>query len=235
MQTAENASARDEAWEDGQRDKGRVAFHEGRYRDAFALYHAAILSRAIRWFREEGVTFARPAGEITAVELIVGLAYAANAELHERGEAASNKLSAAAWLLQAAAELRLALEMETELSVDAVSDRLGELALRGVLLGQVDMIMMAIKLGWLDKLAQHEVDRARRSEGAAKTNAKKASVREEALGEALRIAGKNATLSNEEVAVKVRESLRLPTTVGTLTRWVREWRRKGFIAPQTPT
>jgi hypothetical protein len=138
-------------------------------------------------------------------------------------------LSAATWLFSAIAELRVALDEDFPKTAERLSEKTAELILRGVMVGQIDMIMNAVRLGWLDKLDEHDLDRARRSAGAAATNAKKASLQESALGDAMRIAGKNQTLSHEEIAVKVRESLGLSTTVKTLTNWVREWRRKGFI------
>ena len=232
MYTNPKQTGDDGAYEQALRDRGKDAFHDGKAKEAYGDFTASVLSEAIRWFREEGVTFTKPPGAITPSELVAGLAVAANAELRERGDDASNRLSAATWLFSAVAELRSALDEETPTTADGISERVAELILRGVTLGQIDMIMRAIDLGWLDKLAEHEVDRARRSAGATVTNVKKATIKEEAMGEALRIAGKNQTLSNEEIAVKVRESLRIATTVKTLTGWVRAWRQQGFMPPQ---
>lgn len=232
---SDSATDEDAREEQRLRDQGRIAFHEGRFADAFSLLHASLLSQALRWFREEGVTFTRPPGSITPTDLLVGLAIAANGELEARGDAASDRFSSAAWLFQAVAELRLGLDEHVPLKTEAVSHKIAELTLRGFMLGQIDMIMNAIRLGWLDKLAEHEIDRARRSAGAAATNAKKATLQQEALGSAIRIVSTNPTLSHEEVAVKVRESLGLSTTVKTLTGWVRDWRRKGFLPDRKRT
>ncbi len=232
MATLPEPGEDDAAYEEGLRDQERDAFRGGHAKEAYGHFTASVLSQAIRWFREEGVDFSRPAGDITPTELILGLAFAANAELEERGDAASNKLSAAIWLFNAVAELRVALDDEGPTTPDGLSEKIAELVLRGVTLGQIDMIMNAVRLGWLDKLEEHALDRGRRSAGAAATNAKKASLHESAMGEAMRIAGKNQTLSHEEIAVKVRESLGPSTTAKTLTNWVRVWRRKGFIPAQ---
>lgn len=229
MAAQNDASADDAAYEEALSDQARESFHAGRYKEAYGQFTASLLSSAIRMFREEGVRFARPPGELTPTELIVGLAFAANAELRERGDSASDKLSSATWLFSALAELRVALDEPVPLKVNAVSDKIAELVMRAFMIGQIEMIMNAVKLGWLDKLAQHEMDRERRRAGADATNAKKASIREQALGEVIRIAARNPTLSNEDMALKLRESGAIQTSVKTLTEWVREWRRQGFI------
>jgi hypothetical protein len=50
------------AEEDANDELGREAFFAGRYREAFAHRHSAMLSKAVRWFREEGVIFQRQPG-----------------------------------------------------------------------------------------------------------------------------------------------------------------------------
>jgi hypothetical protein len=123
------------------------------------------------------------------------------------------------------------LDEHVEPAPEALADKMADLIMRGVLLGQIEAIMNVTNLGWLDKLAEFDLDRERRRAGAKSTNAKSQTAKENALGEALRIAGKNPTLSHEELALKVRESLGLATTVRTLSGWVKGWRRQGFIAP----
>lgn len=222
-------SLNDEQREEALRDRAVRAYVDGNFEDAFAAFHACVLSCALRWFREEGIRFGRPRDGVTPTELMVGLAVAATRELREQGDAASDKLSAATWLFCAAADLRTALEVSVSDDVDAVARKIAEVTMRGMVLGQMDAIMTAVRLGWLDALTAHEIDRARRRSGAEATNRRKATRREDALGVALQLSGKNPTLSHEDIAVKVRESLGLPTTIKTLTSWVREWRRQGFI------
>lgn len=217
------------------RAAGRVAFHEGRYEDAFSNMVASVLNLALEWFREEGVSFSRPLEGHTPTELVIGLAMASQAELEERGDDASNKLAAATWMFSAVAEVRLALDEATLPTHAATSRKVAEVFARGVLLGQIDMIMTAIRLGWLDKLADHEIARRRRADGAAITNAKKATVKEKALSAALRIVSVNPRLSHEDVAVKVRAREALATTVKTLTDWVRHWRREGVLPARQMT
>lgn len=214
------------------RAAGRVAFDSGRYEDAFKHIVASALTLALQWFHEEGITFPRPHVEHTPTELLVGLAMASHAELEERGDGASDKLAAATWMFSAVADVRLALDEPTPPIVAATSRKVAEIFSRGVLFGQIDMLMMAIRLGWPDKLAEHELARRARAEGAAKTNALKASAKEKAFAAALRIVSKNPWLSHEEIAVKVREKESLLTTVRTLTDWVRQWRRENLLSPK---
>jgi hypothetical protein len=225
----------DERHEEELRERGREAFHAGRYDEAYNCFQSSALDLALRWFREEGLVFQRPPNKLTAMELLIGLAIAANGELESQGEAASNKLSAATWLFNAVAELRIALEEHVPATKEAVGLKMAEMTSRGVMLGQIDMIMTAIRLGWLDKLAEYEVARERRRAGAEKVNAAKATVKERAMGEAIRIAGRNPTLSNEELARRIIDAAGLNTTIRTATDWVREWRRRELLRAQKAT
>ena len=215
------------------RERGRQAFDSGNYPEAFNLFQSSLLDTALRWFREEGLTFQRPPDrKLSAAELLVGLAIASQREVASRGEGASHKLITAADIFAAVAEMRMVMEKPVDQTVEGSASLMAELMCRGVMLGQLDGIMNAINLGWLDKLAEHEATRNRRRAGAEKVNAQKASVKESALAEAIRITGRNPMLSAEDLAVKVKEAANLVTTIRTITDWVREWRRLGFIAPQ---
>ncbi len=218
------------------RERGRQAFNEGSFADAFTLFQSSLLDSALRWFREEGITFQRPPDKkLTAKELLVGLAMASQREVAGRGENATHRLSTAADLLGAVAELRIALEAPIKKSDEASAARMAELMCRSVMLGQIDMVMNAINLGWLDKLAEYEMARDRRRAGAEKVNAQKASVRENALAEAIRITARNPTLSTEDLALRVKEAAKIDTTIRTISDWVREWRRQDFIPLQKET
>lgn len=98
VSTDQTASS-DQADEQRLRDEGRTAFHAGKYEVAFSRLISSIVNTALRWFREEDVTFTRPRGELTSTELLVGLAIAAASELRERDESASDKMTTATFLL----------------------------------------------------------------------------------------------------------------------------------------
>lgn len=235
MSMIERAAPRteEERAEDAMRERGREAFNSGNYPEAFNLFQSSLLDAAIRWFREEGITFQRPAEKkLTATELLVGLAMASQREVKSRGDDITPKLTTAADTFSAVAELRIAIDKPEPEDAEASAMVMSELMCRCVMLGQIDMVMNAINLGWLDKLAEYEMARDRRRAGAEVVNAKKATVKENALAEAMRITGRNPTLSAEDLAVKVKEAANLATTIRTVSDWVREWRRQGFIAPQ---
>lgn len=224
------------AEEDKADERAREAFFAKRYRDAFSQRHSVLLTKAIRWFREEGVAFRRPPEDATPTELIVGLAFAAGAEVQERGEAASDKLQFAASLFATIAELRMSLDEPTPADdVDAMHEKLAELVLRSAMVGQVEMLMTGVELGWFDRLAEFEQDRDRRRAGAARVNEQKAGVRQQVLNEAIRVAGRNPTLSNEELARRSVEAAGVKTTIRTATEWVRGWRKLDYLPPIRPT
>lgn len=230
---ADPDAAAGKAEEDKADEAARAAFFAGRYADAFAQRHSILLTKAIRWFREEGIAFQRPPEAATPTELIVGLAFAAHAEIEERGlDATSDKLQFAASLFATIAELRMALDEPTRADdVDAMHEKLAELVLRSAMVGQAEMLMIGSEQGWFDKLAEFERDRERRRAGAAAVNEQKADVRQRVLNEAIRVAGRNPTLTNEDLALKSVEAARVRTTIRTATEWVRGWRKLGYLPP----
>jgi hypothetical protein len=230
MDASERSSA-DLAEETKLTEEAREAFQQSRFKDAFAIWHAGLLNKALRFCRDEGIYFERAAKNPSPTELVVGLALAANSELRERDVESPFKLAAATWMFSAVADLRMALDEPVEAETDAFAEKLAQLTLISSMVGQVDMIMHAVDQGWLDKAAAYEVMLEQRRAGAAKANAKKATVKEKALGSAIQVASKNTRLSHEELAVHVRKSLGLNTTIATMTKWVREWRRKGYLPP----
>jgi hypothetical protein len=68
MTDAENSTAREEQ----SKETGRDAFLAGRYSEAFSHFNSASLTKAIRWFREEGTTFQRPLGDFTPTAFVGG-------------------------------------------------------------------------------------------------------------------------------------------------------------------
>jgi hypothetical protein len=225
----------DEEYE-ARNDAAAEAFRQGCYQDAFARYQSLSVSLALRFLAEEGVQFKRPPEGTAPLELIVGLAYAANAELAERGgDEAPMKVATAAWLLSATAEMRMAMEKPVPLRKDAIDSKIAELMIHAQMVGQIDMLMTAVRGGWFDKLIAYETDRERKRAGAAVINARKADARQTALNEAVRITGRNPTLSNEELARKILDATSLKTTIRTATEWVRLWRKDGYLPAVKPT
>nr|QQZ50671.1 hypothetical protein JKL49_04175 [Phenylobacterium glaciei] len=199
MTSRTNIGAEEEAQEQALRDSGKAALDDRRFKDAFQDFTASVLNQSIRWFREEGVTFTKPAGDITPSELILGLASAAEEVCRERGDDVSNKLATANWMFTAIADLRTALDEPVPLEGEPITVKMAEVIVRAMLVGQIDMVMTATRLGWADKLDALQTDRKGRKAGALATNAKRATIKEQALAKAIQIVGTNPTLSHEEV------------------------------------
>lgn len=86
----------------------------------------------------------------------------------------------------------------------------------------------------LERALELEEDRARRRAGGLATNSKGAEQKQAALEKARALVASNATLSNEEVAIKLQSwgGMGRTRTVRTLTGWVRAWRREGALQAQ---
>lgn len=99
-------------------------------------------------------------------------------------------------------------------------------------MGFTPVALKDARLGHFDLIAELEMDRARRSAGAQATTAKRRSAREKALDVAIAITARNPTLTNEELALKLRTQADLETTVKTIGEWVRVWRREESLPPR---
>lgn len=214
---------------DQMRSESLKAFAEGRFLDALSSMQRGVMAASLRWFSDEGISFTRPDEEIPTTSLVLGLAVAASREVQERGEAASFRLQVAAQGLNAVAALRAVYDRPTSTTGTEYNERLAEMILTASDLGRIDGFMVQVRQGLLERLSAFEAERERRRFGAHKTLAAKATQKQQALGEAIRILGRNRNLSAEDVALKVREALHLPQAVKTITGWVRGWRRDGLL------
>ena len=137
-----------------------TAFRERRFKDVNAQYHSSAMSEAIRWFRRGGGQLRPTAGRADAGRVGLRPARAATEEVKERRRGGHRPRCPPLHGFGAAAELRLALEEPTEFRARPDIGRRSPRARGcGVYLGQMEGIMSAIRLGWLDKLAMFEVER----------------------------------------------------------------------------
>ncbi len=181
----------DDAFFDNLRREGHAAFAAEDFLKAFATLRRAIMLTALQWFGEAGVTFNPPEDDQKDASLAISFAIAANREIEERGEGASIKLLIAAEGLNVLANLHATLDRPMLATPDEVGGRLPELIVLGSDMGRVDGLMIQIRLGLLERLSALDLDRERRRYGAMKTKAAKATVKEGALGEAMRVLGRN--------------------------------------------
>lgn len=224
----------EETDEESIREAGAAAVKAGRYAEAMTLLLSGLVTRAVRFFAEEGLTFHRRPGEFTPIDLLVGLTSVAKDELIRRGEQGSAKLLIATSVLEAVAEFRIALENADGAAPANVEDRVARLIFLSASVGTQDAMTAMVEAGFLDRIAAYEIERDRKRLGATKTNTNKDAVRQTALNAALAIVAKNPTLDNEDLAQKILANTGLPRKVRTVTAWVREWRAKDYIAECNP-
>ncbi len=204
---------------------------EGRFLDALNLVQGRTIDDALNWFAEAGVRFWRPPDQPDAQ--LSHLAHAASEAIDGLGDKAGPKQQVAYLALMALANLREVITRPSTKSIDAVN-RIAEIVIAGATVGSAEGMMTAARLNIFEKLAEHEFDRMRRRAGAEATHAKKRSIQEQACDVALAITATNPTLSNEELANKVKTRLNLTTTTRTVTGWMRDARRNGRLPPLAP-
>lgn len=214
----------------GLREDSVVAYRSGDRQEAMRLSRRAIIVQALTWFADEGVRFRVPDGE-PSLDLILGLAGAARRVVDERGESVSTKLLLAAGALESIAAYRAALTTPIEDHPQAITDALLQFVFVGMDMGRFEAMMVWTEAGLVDAFFELERDREKRRLGAERTRIAKATVKERALAEAIKITGTNPTLSNEELANRIRVKLELSTTIRTMTAWVRDWRRQDYLPP----
>lgn len=208
------------------------AFQEERFTDAFSALQKSILMEALGYFAGAGIQFDKPDGEFPPEELLDGLALAASREVEARLPNCPIELMLAATAIAGIARLRLALGRDFKPDTKSTTQWIARFAVLGVELGQIDQALHMLRTGVFDTLSEAELAKERRRLGAEKTNAKKATVRQSALAEGIRICSGNHHLSTEDLALRIREAARLPTTIKTISEWVRHWRRTGLLPSQ---
>ena len=213
--------------------EAQEAFAAGDYNKSYLKLQRRVLLVALRWFQEANVVFQPPPDEadLPPLELMVGLSRAARQVVDNMGDEAPMKVMIAGNLIRTIANLRIGVDTPVPVTPDGVTDKAAELVMLGVGIGQVETAMTYAGLGMFDKLITFEAERERRRAGATVANERKASIREQVLGEAIRIAATNPALSNEDLAQKARDAAGVSVTIKTATGWVREWRRRLELPP----
>jgi len=214
-----------DSW-DGSRERVQVATEQGNYILAMREIIAGLQTQAFNWFSEHGYEFIRSVPE-SSVQFHIAIAMTARDTLADFDDPPP-ELEAAKLSLEAIAHV-----------VDTLDDlakrqgtfpaQINKLMTMSIALGSVQTYVTFLRSGHFDKLAQLDLDRERRRIGALKTNEKRATIKTHALSAALTILSKNATLSAEELAIKVRDRAGIATSIRTLSDWIRAWRRSGDL------
>lgn len=217
-----------------QREIFATAFAAGDFGRAFGAYQLALIRRALAvlgqeqysldWHREPSSTFEFAAGMAVALERLID----------EDSESTSYKLIVVRDVIAAVARMQELLEGRHPENVSA-PDILAELLLQGVRLGNVEVMLGQTEGGFIDEYAglkwQEVQDYQRRQKAAASTNDKRASKRLETLRSAQEIVKINPTLTNDELAHKLKISGQLEFATRTIVGWLRKWRLGGQLPP----
>ena len=208
------------------------AYNSGRFTEALGASSQGLLRQMLELLRRDGheVNFKRPPED--SLEFFGGIAAALNKKLEEEGEDASLSVAVAGGLAGSLLQLQSCLKGPRPADMSD-EDWLSFALLSAFFVGSHAEHMGLTLSGhfqeFLDLKTATMARRAKQSEAARETNAAKASAREAALTKANELCVSNPTLSNEDLALKVRERLGLSTTLKTMTEWMRKGRRLGAL------
>lgn len=215
----------------------RDAVRKQDFAEALSTLNGCLITDALEWMFDVGITLGGPPAGETGTERIVTLADAAVQKVAEIGEACPVRVELAADALTAVARMRLCMDGgHVAEEGPELTNWIAELAVLATDLGRIDMLMHTVRTGSFDTWVIAEWRKERRREGVAKTNARRTTSKIEALEHAKQICSANLTLSHEQVALKIMLRITERTlAVKTLTDWVRKWRQDGSLPSRKPT
>jgi len=208
------------------------AYNSGRFAEALSASTEGLTRQMLQLVRLDGheVNFKRPPAN--GMEFYGAIAAALNEKLQMEDEEAPLSLTVAGGLAGSLFQLQSCLKGPRP---DDMSDEdwLSFALLSAFFVGSHAEHMGLTLSGHFHEFADLKsatmARRAKQSEAAHETNAAKASARDAALTKANELCLTNPTLSNEDLALKVRERLGLSTTLKTMTDWMRKARRSGAL------
>lgn len=214
-----------------QRETFARTFAAGEFGRAFGAYQLALIRRSLALLGQESYSIGWKKEPSSTFEFAAGLAGALEILMEEEGDDSSYRLIVVHDVIASVARMQQLLESHPE---DASApDVLAELLLQGVRLGNVEVMLGQTEGGFLDEYAglkwQEVQDFERRQKAAASTNDRRASKRGETLRAAQGIVKINATLTNEELAYKLKTNGQLSFATRTIVGWIRGWRRGGQL------
>ncbi len=211
-----------------------AAHGAGEFERAFRLYLFALIRRAHSLIKGEGfiVDWNRPPESF--VELAGGIAAALDTLIEQAGDEASPRLIVAREVTAAAAALQLVLSRSRD-GEEMTADDFAEVLLQTIHLGNVEVQLSQTTSGFIDDYADlkwgQQRDRQRRHRAGKSTKVVKQKKHDWVLSLARPIVATNPTLSNDELAFKLKERAELKEAIRTITGWVRKWRKSGALAP----
>lgn len=209
------------------------AYEAGDFDSAFGKLVASLGQQIEAAIRAEGYELTWTAPPDGSFSYFAGLTVALGDLIEKEGEAGSYKLPIAFDLSSSVARLRRYIDELGEFDSKTVSKLLIQAFRIGV---GADHLGLATT-GLLDEFGElkfrDETLKAKQREAAGQTNAKRGTVRDRARQVAARLHGLNPRLPTEELALKIREELRISTSLRTIGDWIRGWRRSGQLSTKT--
>ncbi len=221
-------------WEAGAGADFGAAYKAGEFERAFRVYLFAIVRRAHSLIQGEGliVDWNRPPESF--VEFAGGIAAALDKLIEQAGDDASHRLIVAREATAAAAAFQLVLSRARD-GDEMTADDFAEVLLQTIHLGNVEVQLSQTTSGFIEDYADlkwgQQRDRKGRQRGAEATKAAKQKKHARVLELARQVVATNPTLSNDELAFKLKEKTDLSEAIRTITGWIRKWRKSGELAP----
>jgi hypothetical protein len=220
----------------GERAIFKMAFEERAFEDALGAYQRGQLIRALALLKAENYSVAMPTQPASGHAWAKAMVAELDRVIEAAGLAPPYKLLVAREMFAALGILQGIFEATVDNDGRDQNDMLAEWLLAAIRLGAAEAMLAQTQGGLIDEYMFLKWDKSRTQEsrrrGAAKVNERKATAKQNALSAAIGIAERNATLSNEDIAIKLHSSVAADTTVKTLTQWVREWRRRELLPAQ---
>jgi hypothetical protein len=210
------------------------AIAAGQFGKALSIVTVDLMTQLIRLLRERGfeVEFNRPPSNST--EFFGGVASAIQDRIEQEGEAAPYVLTVGLELATALLGLQTLLQRPRPDDVTEADD-VALVLLQSMTVGSRAEFLGLMLSGHYDEFVglrtKSDDMRERRRLGAAVANEKRRGPRKAAFDNALERCLKNPRLSNEDLALRVKADLSLPTSIRTMSGWMRDWRRGGQLPP----
>lgn len=211
------------------------AFREGAYQTALRAYQRGQIVRAIHMIEAEGYAAKWSDQPKTAHEWAVEVVGELDRLIKQDGEEVSYKLAVARQMISSVALLQWLFENRTHKDGRDPGDILAELVLAAINIGISETVLSSAEGGLFDEYmtlrVRHMETQESRRRGAMATNENRAQKRDKVLPLAKQILSTNPTLSNGELAHKLKAKHDLESAPRTLEGWIRKWRETGELPP----
>ncbi|CAN5307436.1 hypothetical protein BH11PSE2_BH11PSE2_08700 [soil metagenome] len=217
-----------------QRATFEAAFLADDFTKAFGAYQLALIRRAVSLLGKQSYAIEWAKDPQSTLEFAGGLAAAVEQLVEQEGDDASYKLIVVRDVIASVAWMQVLLARRGAHG-QLASDTLAQLVLQGIRLGNVEVMLGQTEGGFMDEFAglkwKEHLDFERRSKGANAANDRKSQMRIAVLRAAQDIVKVNPTLSNDELAFKLKAAAHTTCAIRTVSGWIRGWRKDERLPP----